>query len=134
MLRFKPTTLLLTAALALPLGNAAMAKDAPCEHDHPHKHHHHRHANTPELIKALFASWELSDEQLAQLDTARAELKSQAKELRDEAFEDRQAKRDAWRSLRDEHRQSLDEVLSDEQLAVLELLMDSRRHHKASKS
>lgn len=133
MMRFKPASLLLAAALTLPLGAAATeTSDAPCKHEHSHKHHHDRHADRHELIKALFASWELSDEQRETLSSARENMIEQAKKLKDQQFDDRQSKREAFRALRDEHRQMLEEVLSDKQLTVLELLMNSR-HHKPPK-
>ncbi|MDW5377416.1 hypothetical protein R6258_10860 [Halomonas sp. HP20-15] len=97
----------------------------------PGNHHQHERMaqdKPGELFSALFKSWGLSDAEQAKLDDARQQFFSQARELRNQQFDSREAKRDAWQALRDAHRQALDEVLSDDQLAVLEQLRPSRHY------
>lgn len=105
-------------------------------HSSPGKHRSKQHGpgeqgmHADERIDALFTSWELSDDERATLASAHEQFMTQARELHDQQFDSRDTRRDAWKSLRDEHRQALNEVLSDEQVTVLEHFMAPRHHHR----
>ncbi len=91
----------------------------------PGNHQQHEqmaHDKPGELFSALFKSWGLSDAEQSQLADAREQFFSQARELRDQKFDSSEARREAWQALREEHKQALGEVLSHDQLAVLEEL------------
>lgn len=86
------------------------------------------HKRIGDFIDALYASWDLSDEQRAELNNAREQFMSEAKALRNQSFDSRDAKRDALQALRKKHRQAMGDVLNDEQMAVLEQLKPALRH------
>ncbi|WP_136069269.1 hypothetical protein [Modicisalibacter radicis] len=102
-------------------------------HDGPGTDHQRppmRHGDPGELFSALFKSWGLSDAEQSQLADTREQFFSQARELRDRQLDDREARHEAWQALREEHKQALGEVLSDDQLAVLEALRPSGPRHR----
>ncbi|QOR39831.1 hypothetical protein HNO52_15885 [Billgrantia diversa] len=96
-----------------------------------------RRQDMQERLTTLVDSWGLSDEERERLTELRESLYADMQELRDHQFDSREERREAWQSLHDEHREALGEVLTDEQLAVLEAFMQPRHakghggHHSA---
>lgn len=88
-----------------------------------------RRENMQERLTTLVDSWELTDEERERLTELRESLYADMQDLRGQEFDSREARREAWQSLRDEHRQALGEVLTEEQIAALEAFMQPR-HHK----
>ncbi|WP_206022742.1 hypothetical protein [Billgrantia bachuensis] len=79
-----------------------------------------------ERLTTLVDSWELSDAERERLTELRESLYADMQELRGQQFDSREERREAWQSLRDEHRDALGEVLTDEQIAALEAFMQPR--------
>ncbi|WP_111414005.1 hypothetical protein [Billgrantia lactosivorans] len=91
--------------------------------------HGERHRGMQERLATLVDSWELSDAERERLTELRESLYADMRALRDQQFDSREERREAWQTLRDEHREALGEVLSEEQIAALEAFMQPR-HHK----
>ncbi|WP_187774645.1 hypothetical protein [Billgrantia pellis] len=92
------------------------------------EHRGERRKNRQDRLATLVDSWELSDDERERLSELRDSLYADMRELRDQEFDSRAARREVWRSLRDEHREALGEVLSEEQIAALEAFMQPRHH------
>lgn len=90
----------------------------------------HRH-DPQALFSALLKSWNLSDDQLAQLKAARSDFRDQAQALRERDFDSRDARHRAWQQLMQTQHDKLAQVLDADQMAVLEQLRpphDAPRH------
>lgn len=73
--------------------------------------------------EAFEAKLDLSDEQKEQMKEARAEMHEKVKALREEKKKDRQARK----ALRDEHRDTVKEILTPEQFEIWESEMKERK-------
>lgn len=92
-----------------------------------------RHEAMQERLTVLVDSWGLSDEERQRLAELRESLYDDMQGLHAQQFDSREARRDAWKSLRDEHREALGEVLTEEQIAALEAFMQPRHRHAHGK-
>lgn len=77
-------------------------------------------------LTELVDGWELSDAERERLTELREALYADMQALRDREFDSREARREAWQALREEHRAALGELLSDEQIAEMKAAMAPR--------
>lgn len=81
-------------------------------------------------LEALYDDWGLDAATREALGTAQADFREEARALRDQSFDDRGARRDAWRALREDFRGKLAEHLDERQLDQLrEALRPPRQAH-----
>ncbi len=135
MTRLRASSLLLTALLAaaaIPMASADASAKSDCAGHGKRLSPEERAAHRSALREALFDSWSLSDDQRAALDSAHTAFRQEAKALHDRPFDSRDAKRDAWQTLREEHRQALDDILDDAQLAVIDQLRMPHHHREGA--
>ncbi|ATJ83969.1 hypothetical protein ACFPTY_13125 [Halomonas beimenensis] len=88
-------------------------------------------------LDALYDEWDLDTATREALGDAQADFREQARALRERRFDDREARREAWRTLRDDFRDTLAEHLDERQLDQLhEALRPPRRapgrHHRGT--
>ncbi|MBD3895654.1 hypothetical protein IEI94_07290 [Halomonas sp. ML-15] len=83
-----------------------------------------------ERLTALVDDWGLSDEERNALTEIRESLYADMRELRDQDFDSRDARRDAYNALRDEHHAALAELLDEQQLEELKAAMQPKGGHR----
>ena len=79
-----------------------------------------------EMLEALVASWRLDDAQRADFRDARAAFRDTLRQWRDNAGK---PDRDAWLTAREDYRQSLEEIFTPAQMAMLDDMLPAL--HKA---
>lgn len=85
-----------------------------------------------ERLAALVDSWELSDEKREALRETRESLYADMQALRERDFDSREARREAWQALREEHHAALAEILTEEQITEMREAV-SPRHDRDQK-
>lgn len=95
------------------------------------EHREQRRAAMQERLDALIDGWELSDAQREALTATRATIASDLASFRDREFDDREARREAMRELRESHHAALAEILDEAQLDELKEALRPERggHH-----
>ncbi|MHB0775828.1 hypothetical protein [Halomonas sp. WWR20] len=106
----------------LRLGTPHPGKGSQTTHAAPHR----------ELMEALFDSWQLSDDDRQALEQARETLRDDLAALKSRNFDNRDERHAALKDVREAMHARLAEILSDDQIRVLDLMRQQGRpgpHH-----
>lgn len=97
------------------------------------EHREQRRAAIQARLDAVIDGWELSDEQREALTATRATIAGDLADFREREFDDREARREALRELRESHHAALAEILDEGQLAELQEAMRPERGERHGK-
>ncbi|MCG8327622.1 MAG: hypothetical protein MI974_08050 [Chitinophagales bacterium] len=83
-----------------------------------------------DAINEMSEDLQLSDQQQAQLETLKAEMNADMQALNEQDFEDRSAKREAFQNAMAPYKERVNEILTDEQKAMLKEKRKNNRKHR----